>query len=448
MDTKLRKLFKRDFKKIKKDDIYSFDLSYPEYNKKFRINPIKNKKIKCSNNISDEDKKDLDNINKIICNNDYRILTFFDEININILNEKFKDNALIISYKYITLNTKSFNSFIYQLYSNKGFRNIEDINNFCKNIGIHNKFNLTILILKPLNNKIKLNTIYLKSKQYITTNFLETVEISKLYFNKNSLEFLDKQNLKNFMSFKFWKSRVMFQTIRKWIYKNISLDEHEHIIFFSSIVLYLYGLRNCNDIDLIIYKNINKFNDITNTMINKDFIDSDLFFFLDISVKGTQKWKDHWNIWLNEWSKLCNYDTFDDIIYNPNNYFYFMGMKIISLNVDIVRRIKRNRPRSFADLYVIKKNIYNELKLPIIPKKEEVYLKIKDLDRDKIKEILMNGGKHHKNCKELIIYKDIDETKFLNTMIWCLKERYKIIISREKISKYLLPKQIIIKIKK
>ena len=302
--------------------------------------------------------------------------------------------------------------------------------------------------MKPLNNKIKLNTIYLKSKQYITTNFLETVEISKLYFNKNSLEFLDKQNLKNFMSFKFWKSRVMFQTIRKWIYKNISLDEHEHIIFFSSIVLYLYGLRNCNDIDLIIYKNINKFNDITNTMINKDFIDSDLFFFLDISVKGTQKWKDHWNIWLNEWSKLCNYDTFDDIIYNPNNYFYFMGMKIISLNVDIVRRIKRNRPRSFADLYVIKKNIYNELKLPIIPKKEEVYLKIKDLDRDKIKEILMNGGKHHKNCKELIIYKDIDETKFLNTMIWCLKERYKIIISREKISKYLLPKQRIIKIKK
>ena len=67
---------------------------------------------------------------------------------------------------------------------------------------------------------------------------------------------------------------------------------------------------------------------------------------------------------------------------------------------------------------------------------------------DKIKEILLNGGKHHKNCKELIIYKDIDETKFLNTMIWCLKERYKIIISREKISKYLLPKQRIIKIKK
>jgi len=62
---------------------------------------------------------------------------------------------------------------------------------------------------------------------------METIEIAQLFFNKNSLEFLEKQDLANFMDFKMWKSRVMFQTIRKWIYKNIPLGEHEHILFFS-----------------------------------------------------------------------------------------------------------------------------------------------------------------------------------------------------------------------
>lgn len=449
MEIKLRKLFQKDFKNIEKNSYFSYDLSYPEYNKNFKLkNYVKNNNKRKTINLSKENEQNLFIIDKICNNSQYRILTFFENIDIKILEEKFKSKAEIIYLKYITLNSNSFNPFIYQLYSNRGFRTLNQLNSFCERIGISGKYNLTILVINPINLKVKLNTVYPHIKQYITTNFLETVEISKLYFNQNSINFLENQNLENFMSFKFWKSRVMFQTIRKWIYKNLLLEEQEDILFFSSIVLYIYGLRNCGDIDLLIYKNINKFDEKSNSLINRDFIEKNLFFFLDISIKGTIKWKDYWKFWLNEWANLCNLDSFDNIIYDPNNYFYFMGMKIISLDIDIVRRLKRNRPRALVDLYIIKKFIKPNMLLPNIPTKEEVFIKLENLTEEEIREILLNNGKHHRNCKELIIYDDINKEKFLNTMIWCFKVRYGIIISKEKLEKIFKPKKKKIKILK
>jgi len=50
--------------------------------------------------------------------------------------------------------------------------------------------------------------------------------------------------------------------------------------FLVSIILYLYGLRNCGDIDVLIYKKLNKFSNETIDIINTNLIDKNILYFL------------------------------------------------------------------------------------------------------------------------------------------------------------------------
>jgi hypothetical protein len=40
------------------------------------------------------------------------------------------------------------------------------------------------------------------------------------------------------------------------------------------------------------------------------------FDFIDYSIKGTEKWPIHWDVWLDEWAKLANAKYFEEILGN------------------------------------------------------------------------------------------------------------------------------------
>ena len=142
----------------------------------------------------------------------------------------------------------------------------------------------------------------------------------------------------------------------------------------------------------------------------------------DVSVKNTKYWPKYWNIWLKEWAQLCGTRSFQNIVVQPQYHFYFLGIKIISPEVDLQRRIKRQRPRAFADLIALKENKILSFTMPKIPRISYEYKSIDDIDN--IEEHKVQGWQIKEDTNEMIREKNINKTKFLNTIKWCLETRY------------------------
>ena len=478
MEISLKRLFKGEFNRISNDSIYLYDLKYPGYNNGIWVKPYLDELDDTNDNNLDKCfLKCLDKCLELyIKNNDCKFLPLFKNIGntfdknnpllLNLTTLEFikyrkdcriftiwpqnilkKDTmiqilnkiAKIYTFKKINISRKAALSLVYQVYSHRGFQTYDELEQKVSKLGfIDNKlmYDITVILVEPTNNLLKFTLGNKEINEHLTCNFLETIQLGQIYFHDNSIKLLETQILDEHMHFRMWKSRVMFQTLRKWLYQNISLRDMNHVLLFSSIVLFIHGLRNCSDIDLLIFENIKNFSSETNSTIMTNLIEEKIFFFLDSSVKGTTSWKYYWDTWLNEWATLSGLTNFSEVLYDPRNYFYFMGMKIIDINIDIVRRIRRSRPRAIVDLCIIKDKLKIPINIPLIPKYQENFKKIITLTSDSIKKIIDNGGKYHENQEDIIEYVKTDTSIFIDTMIWCYKVRYNIVISKDNIIKY------------
>ena len=124
--------------------------------------------------------------------------------------------------------------------------------------------------------------------------------------NYNTLSFMNKApslyiNFSNFNKF--------FHNLKKFCKEN-NVDTKK-ICITSSSVLSVYGIRDCGDMDLFIDKKC------------RDIFKNTCF-------------DDHSNYTLdnNKYTIDKHYSThFEDIIYNPNNHFYFQGIKFCNLSI-------------------------------------------------------------------------------------------------------------------
>ena len=202
-------------------------------------------------------------------------------------------------------------------------------------------------------------------------------------------------------------------------------------MLFSSIVLYLIGNREINDLDLYI-DNIEP--EIAEKV--KQFDEDEMYKYIEYSMKGNEsKWPLHWNSWLDEWARKSGAKYFEEIISCQRFHFYFLGVKIISLNCDIQRRIIRNRPRATADLIALRKR-YVIPKFPKIPAPEifrDEFQCVKDKTEEEIRELIRNGAIYNPENKEIKITTRNDIDRFINTVIWALKERYKMIFTVDEV---------------
>ena len=98
-------------------------------------------------------------------------------------------------------------------------------------------------------------------------------------------------------------------------------NNNEDYCITSSVIMEMYGLRNAKDIDYL-HKNNNNLN--------------------------LENIENHNGVWLSYYTK-----TKEDIIYNPENHFYFNGFKFTSLNILREMKKKRNEIKDQNDLKLI-----------------------------------------------------------------------------------------------
>lgn len=139
-----------------------------------------------------------------------------------------------------------------------------------------------------------------------------TVKLAQIFFNENSIHFLNNARLKNLKTF-----YSLLREYKRWLEDN-NYDK-EHFCIDGSSILSIYGLRDVNDLDFL----------------SRSFIDSP-------------------NNKINCHNKDLEYEKeIDDLIFNPENHFYFDGLKFISLGILKEIKAKRNELKDKIDLELI-----------------------------------------------------------------------------------------------
>lgn len=254
---------------------------------------------------------------------------------------------------------------------------------------------------------------------------------ASIFFCNNSLKFLEKQNFDYFLTKDMENSKKMFLKFRKWFLTNVEIKYQSQFLLYSSIVLYLLGHRSINDIDLYVHKIPSNLNDKISIFQQSNEIK------LDFKVKNTDNWPHYWDEWLDEWAQKCGAKYFEEILGNSKYHFYFLGIKIISLDCDIKRRLIRNRPRAVADLIALRKRYSINIMIPSIPEKYIKYVPIMNKQEEEIKELLDQGYILNENNKELSIECNNDIPKFINTIIYALNDRYRMVFTIDEIKREL-----------
>lgn len=299
-----------------------------------------------------------------------------------------KFNKFDLKKEYLFSN-KSFINFLYQIYC--------DSNNFNK---IKNKFNLseynvTYYKISDFNIdsllKFDLNYIYLTNIKY------KIREIECILFNENSIKFLSEQLIDNFIDKKMYFSKKNLMEFRIWLYDNV--DNPDSLIILSSNILYIYGIRSARDID--IYSKI----------YHKDLAEKK-FEFVDAKIENFNIDK-----WTN-WKKWIGHDI-NDVIDNPKYYFYFLGMKFMTLDLDIKKRLYRAKPKCYVDIYMINKLLKYNIKFDYMFASKNVYVSCKDKTNEEIIEFEKElNGKYIKEYNEIKCIKKIDK----NIYIECIQK--------------------------
>lgn len=141
----------------------------------------------------------------------------------------------------------------------------------------------------------------------------DTFRIASSLCNKNSVDFLNygtnniSQNTKNALVAYF----NLF----------VKTQDNNDYVLTSSLILEMFGLRSAKDLDYI-HKNDN---------------------ILQLKNTGV-----HNGIWLSYYNEPRN-----ELLYNPNHYFYFNGFKFASLEVIKCMKQKRNEEKDKKDVTLI-----------------------------------------------------------------------------------------------
>lgn len=189
---------------------------------------------------------------------------------------------------------------------------------------------------------------------HINDHFYQTIEYSQTMLNKNSLEFMDMQNLNQFNTYNFGNSNLKFQTLRNVLYKEFSLLEIDRFIIMGGALLYAYGIRAFNDIDALFIDNLPNNSSHLIDIIDRDFSDSRTrFFFMDAAIQGSKFWKDSWVEKNKIIFDFLGIKDEKDLTLNPKNHMYFQGVKFVLLDLEILKKIIRYRIQDHVDFLMM-----------------------------------------------------------------------------------------------
>jgi hypothetical protein len=190
----------------------------------------------------------------------------------------------------------------------------------------------------------------------IGENNRESILYASLLLNPSNFEYFNSMNWDRFLTLGN-SGKIMISKIRDYLLRNISHPmDMKRFLIFSSMILYLYGLRKPNDVDILGYdlpKPYGKTASLYNTFASSD---KRILNIGELQVRGYRDWrvgfsKEYLNEWFGyEWANLFGARNMEDMIFNPRYYLSLMGVKILILKGDMERRIIRYRATSYADI--------------------------------------------------------------------------------------------------
>lgn len=390
---------KQNLKPIKSDiKPFEFDKSLDILNKYYKNNYYQNLYNICKsqgNNLDNySDKKIVDQIiyEYLKFRDNIYIITLWPLITDNIIKlliSELKKYGYIYYSKQIKLTRRAAGNLIYQLYSDtKRFYLLDKIQEkldyikfnksgiinilvFENNSGLNisgSQSELKTIIRNFLLDKINSKNIRGDDLVHINDHYYQTLEYSKIYFNSNSLFFLKYQNLEGYLKFNSEnsKSRLFFNTYKNWVINNISLIDQERFLIWGSVVLYAYGVREFRDIDGL----------ISGLPENSDFVDlaysglcnpKTRLFFVDFYIINSKYWTNtRWDTKDSKLFKILKINNRADLIFNPDIYFYFNGIKIIGLTGQIAKLYIRRKFSDYGDILATAYNTGLKIKIPPI----------------------------------------------------------------------------------
>jgi hypothetical protein len=353
--------------------------------------------------------------------------------NTSYLKEYDKNTKIsIIVSKYINLSGNGFINLIYQLYADSKILKYKVlIKDFIDKLNLDSiNLNKFVVVLFFVNKGEHFNISI--NNGFYSDNYFQVVNHGRILFNNNSLKLLEKQSLDLYGMMASKKSKCMLMTFKKWLDSNIPLKYHDHFMIFSSAVLFSYGLRPLNDLDLFIDDNLP---DRILNIIKHDLVDSDTRFpFIDTTIMKFRWGSGSWDIWMKKWAKLFGAKSINHCVSNPDFHFYFMGLKMICIEADIVRRLERNRPRAVADLLMINRKLGYVFDFKPIPKTSVIFVDY-SFDTSRLKGL---EYKHDKG-DEIVCHLKTDINRFIGTIRWFLRTKYKFKEYSEEDIKNMLP---------
>lgn len=332
------------------------------YNKKIEISDASLDEIISDTNI---DIEDMDNImlNYIKCRDNTNMLILWPLINdkniINNIKKHLKSHGNVYYVREIILKHNGIHNLLYWIQTNKTHNErMKYIDDIMEYINVDKKNDNTInIILFDSNKKTDISEIIRKTDNkykntkdtellYMNDYYYETIEYAKLLLNKNSIDALNNQRIiQNNDNLKIKQSHINFQILRKWIYNNLSQYDTENIILIGNIILYCYGMRAYDDIELITAK--------------KMYLD---FEKLGINKQNKQK--------LKYITKYFGIKNDKEICHDPRHHLYFQGMKCYLLEHEIIYKLHTLTDLDYADFaFMLNNKIYNKyVKKSKIPK--------------------------------------------------------------------------------
>lgn len=152
---------------------------------------------------------------------------------------------------------------------------------------------------------------------HINDDHEETIRLSQIYFNENSVHLFNNINLVEDMSFE-----RLLNTFKRWvIHRNLSFDD---FCVDGSGVMSVYGIRKANDLDIIHHDSIEL--TIPNHEINSHNLEARFH--------------------------ACG---LDELIVEPRNHLYYSGIKFISLPALKTMKESRSEEKDIEDTNLINK---------------------------------------------------------------------------------------------
>lgn len=393
------------------------------------------------------------NINTLILFNKDKKCAFHD-----FYKEKYKNDYILYGIKEIELSKSNVIKAFYQLlYYRHQTNYINDymnyLNSYIEYFSDFNKFEdnqmikISILIVVSRNNNINFYNLNEEANHdylaYVPKNEKEQWICASLFFNQNSLDFLEKQQLHHYLKFDnidYWNKMNDFLSK---IHKYVPVNQRHRTLFYSSTLLYFIGHRPNNDFDFMIF--CDEKNDSFHQMLREfELHENNLhkdenskgiydFSYINTNDKALKRgyYEDYYDLWAQTYGQTHSTGVrkWEEIYAFGKHHMYYLGIKSTILSQDIIRRQMRNRPRGIADLIALRIRYKMKINIPKPPKTKKVFHKVKDLSLERKAELLRKGGviSDTYGFEEIIVEEPCDQDKFVNTILWALHKRYKII---------------------